>query len=319
MKKFFLKHLTTYKYSNNISESNNKIYLYPYNDINQQIVTHKIAVSGNPIISTYIDDYNNRVGFFNYIPPHNFLSILSEAEIIKTRIVMPEDTMNISEQWSYMISLKKSIDFLPFLNVEVFPNIDEAKNIVKSLKSENISPFKLANNLCEFVNKDFKYTKGVTNVFTKIQEVWQSRTGVCQDFTNVLIQLCRIASIPCRYVSGYVFAAGRLRGASATHAWVEAYIPDYGWIGLDPTNNCIADIYHIKLSVGRDYNDCSPVKGVYKGNETQTMDVIVDLDTKRIATTSYNYDGKNMMKKEKDNYDVNSFQKNLQMIQQQQQ
>ena len=56
-----------------------------------------------------------------------------------------------------------------------------------------------------------------------------------------------------------------------------------------------------------------------KGNETQTMDVIVDLDTKRIATTSYNYDGENMMKKEKDNYDVNSFQKNLQMIQQQQQ
>ena len=130
MKKFFLKHLTTYKYSNNISESNNKIHLYPYNDINQQIVTHKIAVSGNPIISTYIDDYNNRVGFFNYIPPHNFLSILSEAEIIKTRIVMPEDTMNISEQWSYMISLKKSIDFLPFLNVEVFPNIDEALSLI---------------------------------------------------------------------------------------------------------------------------------------------------------------------------------------------
>ena len=78
-------------------------------------------------------------------------------------------------------------------------------------------------------------------------------------------------------------------------------------------------IYHIKLSVGRDYNDCSPVKGVYKGNETQTMDVIVDLDTKRIATNSYDYHGENMMKKEKDNYDVNSFQKNLQMIQQQQQ
>ena len=319
MKKFYLKHLTTYKYSNNVTESNNKIHLYPYNDLNQQIVNHKITISGNPAISTYIDDYNNRVGSFNYLPPHNFLSILSEAEINKNRIVMPEDTMDIKSQWSFLYQLKHSIDYLPFLEIEFFSEINEAKKIVNTLKSENTSPYRLANNLCEFINKEFKYKKGVTNIYTKIQEVWISKAGVCQDFTNILIQLCRIASIPCRYVSGYVFATGRLRGASATHAWAEIYLPYYGWIGLDPTNNCIADIYHIKLCVGRNYNDCSPVKGVYKGNETQIMDVKVELDTKKIKSKPYYYDGENMKRKEKENYDVNSFQKNLQMIQQQQQ
>ena len=237
MKKFYLKHLTTYKYSNNVTESNNKIHLYPYNDLNQQIVTHKIIISGNPAISTYIDDYNNRVGSFNYLPPHNFLSILSEAEINKNRIIMPEDTMDIKSQWSFLYQLKHSIDYLPFLEIEFFSKINEAKKIVNTLKSENTSPYRLANNLCEFINKEFKYKKGVTNIYTKIQEVWISKAGVCQDFTNILIQLCRIASIPCRYVSGYVFATGRLRGASATHAWAEIYLPYYGWIGLDPTNN----------------------------------------------------------------------------------
>ena len=200
MKKFYLKHLTTYKYSNNVTESNNKIHLYPYNDLNQQIVNHKITISGNPAISTYIDDYNNRVGSFNYLPPHNFLSILSEAEINKNRIVMPEDTMDIKSQWSFLYQLKHSIDYLPFLEIEFFSKINEAKKIVNTLKSENTSPYRLANNLCEFINKEFKYKKGVTNIYTKIQEVWISKAGVCQDFTNVLIQLCRIASIPCRYV-----------------------------------------------------------------------------------------------------------------------
>tara|TARA_B100000886_G_scaffold85168_1_gene55765 strand:+ start:1210 stop:2169 length:960 start_codon:yes stop_codon:yes gene_type:complete len=319
MKTFFLRHLTTYRYSNNVAESNNKIHLYPYNDLNQQIVTHKITVSGSPVISTYIDDYNNRVGSFSYLPPHNFLSILSEAEINKNRLIMPEDTMDIKSQWSNLNELKNSIEFLPFLEIDFFPKINEAKKIVNALKSETNSPFRLANNLCEFINKEFKYKKGVTNIYTKIQEVWNSKTGVCQDFTNILIQLCRIASIPSRYVSGYVFATGRLRGASATHAWVEVYLPYYGWIGLDPTNNCIADIYHIKLCVGRNYNDCSPVKGVYKGNETQIMDVEVELDTKKIKSKSYDYNGENMIRKEKENIDVNSFQKNLQMIQQQQQ
>ena len=319
MKKFYLKHLTTYKYSNNVTESNNKIHLYPYNDLNQQIVTHKIIISGNPAVSTYIDDYNNRVGSFNYLLPHNFLSILSEAEINKNRIIMPEDTMDIKSQWSFLYQLKHSIDYIPFLEIEYFSKINEAEEIVNTLKSDNTSPFRLANNLCEFINKEFKYKKGVTNIYTKIQDVWISKAGVCQDFTNILIQLCRIASIPCRYVSGYVFATGRLRGASATHAWAEIYLPYYGWIGLDPTNNCIADIYHIKLCVGRNYNDCSPVKGVYKGNETQIMDVKVELDTKKIKSKSYYYDGENMKRKEKENIDVNSFQKNLQMIQQQQQ
>ena len=77
MKKFFLKHSTTYKYSNNVSESSNKIHLYPYNENNQQIVNHKITVSGNPTISTYLDDYNNMVGYFNYLPPHKYLMILA--------------------------------------------------------------------------------------------------------------------------------------------------------------------------------------------------------------------------------------------------
>ena len=89
-----------------------------------------------------------------------------------------------------------------------------------------------------------------------------------------------MVKIPTRYVSGYVFADEGLRGAGATHAWVEIFIPTYGWLGLDPTNNCIADQFHIRLAVGRNYNDCAPVKGVFKGNETQLMDVKVHLDTK---------------------------------------
>ena len=75
MKKFFLKHSTTYKYSNNVSESSNKIHLYPYNENTQQIINHKITVSGNPTISTYLDDYNNMVGYFNHLPPHKYLML----------------------------------------------------------------------------------------------------------------------------------------------------------------------------------------------------------------------------------------------------
>ncbi len=320
MKRFFLKHTTTYNYSNFVYESSNKLHLYPYNDLNQQIVSHKINIPGNPLVDSYIDDYNNRVGFFTYTPPHRFLRITSEAEIIKKRIIMPEDTMDVDEQWKILKKLKLSFDFIPFLKFQNTSINKELFKVIESCKFKSASPMDVADNLCEYVNKNFNYKKGVTNVFTKIDEVWYLKTGVCQDFTNILIQLCRIAEIPTRYVSGYVFAAGRFRGASATHAWVEVYIPNYGWLGLDPTNNCIADIYHIRLAVGRNYGDCSPVKGVYKGNETQIMKVNVVLDTKKIKSKDeviFENSSSSTLNKEEDN-SSNSFQKHLQMMQQQQ-
>jgi transglutaminase-like putative cysteine protease len=66
-----------------------------------------------------------------------------------------------------------------------------------------------------------------------------------------------------------------MRGEGATHAWVEAYLPNYGWLGLDPTNNCVANETHVRLAVGRNFQDCSPVKGVYKGAAEHKLTVSV--------------------------------------------
>jgi transglutaminase-like putative cysteine protease len=83
--KFYLHHTTQYSYSNPVIESANKILLYPFNDMNQQLVNHKLTISGNPNVFTYLDDYNNRVGFFTYVTPHKKLLISSEAEIISKK------------------------------------------------------------------------------------------------------------------------------------------------------------------------------------------------------------------------------------------
>src|SRR5439155_12121041 len=84
----------------------------------------------------------------------------------------------------------------------------------------------------------------------------------------IFIALARRLGVPCRYVSGYFFhqAAGATRSADgATHAWAEAWLPDLGWIGWDPTNNLVAGDRHIRVAVGRDYADVPPTRGVYKG------------------------------------------------------
>ena len=68
-----------------------------------------------------------------------------------------------------------------------------------------------------------------------------------------------------------------MRGEGATHAWVEAYIPHFGWAGIDPTNNVWVTNTHVKLDVGRNFENCSPVKGTFKGPARQSLSVYVSV------------------------------------------
>ena len=81
-----------------------------------------------------------------------------------------------------------------------------------------------------------------------------------------MLQVLRTLNIPSRYVSGYICPnKSGFRGEGATHAWVEAWIPRSGWMGIDPTNNVWVTNTHVKLATGRNFADCSPVKGVFQG------------------------------------------------------
>lgn len=111
-----------------------------------------------------------------------------------------------------------------------------------------------------------------------LDEVWKLKSGVCQDFAHILLVMLRLIDIPARYVSGYICPnKSGMRGEGATHAWVEAYIPFFGWIGIDPTNNCIVNDSHVRLAVGKNFSDCSPVKGTYRGTSNHTLEVAVSV------------------------------------------
>ena len=103
--------------------------------------------------------------------------------------------------------------------------------------------------------------------------------GLCSYITPDASHRWHSCEIPGRYVSGYICSnKNGMRGEGATHAWVEAYIPFHGWLGLDPTNNCIASDMHVRLAVGRSFTDCTPVKGTYKGASEHMLQVSVSIE-----------------------------------------
>ena len=129
---------------------------------------------------------------------------------------------------------------------------------------------------------EFKYQPGSTSVNTPPSEVLRTRRGVCQDFAHVQIGCLRSLGLAARYVSGYLLTQpppgqARLMGADASHAWLSIYIPQHGWVDLDPTNNIIPSLDHILLAWGRDYSDVCPVKGIFHGGGRHSVSVSVDV------------------------------------------
>ena len=123
--------------------------------------------------------------------------------------------------------------------------------------------------------RNFEYKSGTTTTTTTAQQALDQGHGVCQDYSHILIGLCRMSKIPARYIAGFMYGEG------ATHAWVEIYARGH-WIGIDPTNNRVVDDKYIKLSEGRDASDCIIDKGVFFGTAKQVQTVSVRVSEEKL-------------------------------------
>ncbi|MFG6465193.1 transglutaminase family protein [Roseateles sp. BYS87W] len=133
------------------------------------------------------------------------------------------------------------------------------------------------------IHADLQYLPHSTTVATRASDALAQRSGVCQDFAHVFIAACRALGLAARYVSGYLLThppAGqpRLVGADASHAWVELWCPEQGWLALDPTNAVPAGLDHVTLAWGRDYADVAPLRGVLRGGGMASLHVAVTVE-----------------------------------------
>jgi transglutaminase-like putative cysteine protease len=278
MPQFKIHHVTRYTYEVPVRDSANQIILFPVKDEYQTVLKQDLTITGEPTVDVYQDYYGNEVGSFNFANAHSELKIDSNIEVVTKSRPLPVDSIPKEEQWRSLHAIRHQVPFIDFLKQESCESVDEIKRDTHVGQYMHVTPLSAAQNLNEYVYREFQYIKGVTSVETTPDEIWKLKAGVCQDFAHILLVMLRMTGIPARYVSGYVCPnRNGMRGEGATHAWVEAYIPNYGWLGLDPTNNCFVNDLHVRLAVGRNFTDCSPVKGTYKGTSNHTLEVGVSV------------------------------------------
>jgi transglutaminase-like putative cysteine protease len=274
---FKIHHITKYQYDSLVRESINEIRIFPYHCPEQEMLLHQLNITEHPTVYTFSDYWGNTAGSFNLLGLHKELTIESKLTVRTTSPEVPEinETSGFEELEKDKESQLHMIELTTPGQVE---DVEAMEAIAGSINDRSKSIAQLVRESCDYIFNNFQYIKGITTIETTVDEILKHRSGVCQDFAHVLLQILRTMDIPSRYVSGYICPnKNGMRGEGATHAWVEAWIPNYGWAGIDPTNNVWVTNKHVKLAVGRDFKDCSPIKGTFKGQAEQKLTVFVSV------------------------------------------
>jgi len=268
--KWSILHRTRYTYSTPVRDSFNDVRLQPMPIPEQTVESFLLKVLPAARLTHSKDFYSNWIHHFQIIEPHSHLLIEANS-VVDTHppVPLPDEPICPFERMREAPNIERCFDYLLESRfVELSP---ESWKLALDATVGVTDAWQAALALMRFVHGFLKYESASTHVHTHMSEVLRDRRGVCQDFAHLLIGLCRALKIPARYISGYLAT----EAASATHAWIEVFVPGHGWRGLDPTHNCQLTGEYVKIGNGRDYADVSPISGNYRGTRDRKMEVEV--------------------------------------------
>lgn len=287
--KYKIEHITEYYYQNTVAFCHNQAILKPIQTDTQKVEEYEIKIEPTAKeVREFIDFFGNNIVQFFVQEPHKMLRVISTVIIHKVDMApsYASITMNVS-QTKYAMQQTTDINIIcakQFLFESSLVGCvnDDIYNYAKISFWDERNVFEACVDLMNRIYHDFKFVSGATTISTTVEQVFREKKGVCQDFAHFAISCIRCVGLPARYVSGYIETLPpqgeeRLIGADASHAWFSIFIPEFGWIDFDPTNNCIPNMQHITVAYGRDYGDVVPLKGVLFSSGNNYLRVSVDI------------------------------------------
>ena len=282
-----LRYVTHFVYATPVWESHNLLRACPTDGGGQMLLAYEVRVEPYATVFSYTDSWGTRVDVFDVPQAHSELVVTASAHVATTP---PDDPAwapleAISSQ-AYRDEMWRFLQ--PTRHTRWGRDIESAARSVVEGASGIVDA---TASIEALINDRMDYQSGTTEVGVEVSRVWADGAGVCQDFAHLTIAMLRSVGIAARYVSGYFYASDPTSADAddtdeivvATHAWVEVAIPGSGWWAVDPTNLSPVGERHVKIGHGRDYDDVTPLRGVYYGESDHRLAAAVSMSTSRIV------------------------------------
>ncbi len=254
-------HETVYRYESPAHYSVQYLRLSPRTTGRQKVISWKLEAPAP--VRHWVDTFGNDAHVLVVDKPHTEIRVRArgDVEVHETPIIEEAGPQSLD------VYLRATPLTASDANLTTFAN--DFRSIVEKDRREGL--IKMMGSLRERI----EYKGGVTHAATAATDAFARGAGVCQDHAHVFLASCRTLGVPARYVSGYL-AADR-NAQLASHAWVEAWVPDEGWQGYDIANNTKPGVRHVRVAVGLDYLDACPVRGYRRGGQGESLAVDVQV------------------------------------------
>ncbi len=264
-----IRYVSRFDYDGEVVQSHNLLRARPADNERQRLHDYRVEVDPPASVRSYVDYWGTWVDVFAVVEPHTRLTVAAAASAETS----PGGSPQGGAPWP------KGVDHYEFLAPS--PHVqwdDEVADFGRDAVAGHGGVVDAACRVQAAVGSHLTYRPGATEVGTPVEDVFRDRVGVCQDFSHFALAVLRSLGVPSRYVSGYLYALDSSSGDAppdaeievSTHAWIEVWIPGFGWWGLDPTNQLEVGERHVKIGHGRDYEDVTPFRGVFHGSSSNS-------------------------------------------------
>ena len=266
-------HLTHYKYDRPVTLAPQIIRLRPAPHGRTRVISHSLKVGPEPhFVNHQQDPYGNWLARFVFPEPVTEFKIevdlTADMSVYNPFDFFVEDS---AEHWPFDYPLDFDEDLSIYLKpIHTGHHFDAFMETIPRDKQQIVDKLVLLN---QMVSNKVDYTIRLEPGVQTPDETLEIGSGSCRDSSWLLVQVLRHMGIAARFVSGYLIQLKpdleALDGPSGTdhdftdlHAWVEAYVPGAGWIGLDPTSGLLAGESHIPLAATPHYRNAAPISGI---------------------------------------------------------
>ena len=282
-----VQHKTTFNYSAPVSDPRIELHISPVDTGVQKVLSHNITLTPDAQINHRRDQFGNCVACFDLPQAHDRLEIIATSMVETTNAVScgPEsepDSRPYQERWHQFLQGSPGVPELP----------DYGTIKIERELSMDMDDIEFGHGLYMLARhffEHFQYNPDISSPHASPKTVFEGGIGSSHDMTHAMIGVLRQAGIPSRYVSGYVFNPGKgqigeqVRGSSGTHAWVQAWHEEYGWMGVDPSNSKLVDWQYVRTAIGRDYFDVPPHHLTFSGAASQSVEETVQIDLVKVG------------------------------------
>jgi transglutaminase-like putative cysteine protease len=257
-------HETTYSYAEPVAYSIQSLRLTPQAYHGQVVRSWSVTVPGAGTLPVAADCFGNLTHTAVMERPHDRLTVRVRGLV---------DTFDTHGVVSGTVEPFRPALYLRETGLTAADGAIRA--LARSACQGSDSPLDCLHRLMHAVRDAIDYETGQTETTTDAVQALNKGVGVCQDHAHVFIAAARSLGIPARYVSGYLMSTEGGVEADAAHAWAEALVPDLGWVGFDVANRVCPTEFHVRVSVGLDYREAAPMRGIRRGGGDGSLAVTV--------------------------------------------